>query len=235
MDLRNQKVVIVGGTSGVGLATARAAAAAGATVVVASSSREKVDQAKADLGGPAEGFTVDVTDEASVESLFGRVGESDHLVLTPGNPIKQEAFLDADLSYVRPYFDVKFWGQYLCVRHGARRVKNGGSVTLTSGGGGPARGVSTMACVNGAVEALARTLAIELAPVRVNVVRMGVIDTGLWRNYPEEERRKVYDAVAQGTLVGRLGWPEEVAQAYLYLMTSGYTTGTDITIDGGNA
>ncbi len=233
MTLENQKVVIVGGTAGIGLAVAKAVALQGTSVVVASRSQDKVEQAKTVIKGVVEGYTANVTNEQSIQSLFDRIGEFDHLVLTPGEPVTFTPFLQSDLSYVRRIFETKFWGQYLCIQYGATRIKRNGSITLTSGSGSASKGTSALACINGAVEALSKTLAVELAPVRVNVVRPGMIDTDLWGKFPLQERHQMYGKVGKELLVGRIGTPEEIAQTYLYLMNSGFTTGTALTIDGG--
>ena len=233
MTLKNQKVVIVGGSAGIGLALAKAAALQGAEIVVASRSQEKIERATSEISGAVEGYTVDVVNEQSIKSLFEKVGEFDHLVTTPGDPLTFAEFLQADTLHVKETFDVKFWGQYLCAKHGAARISRNGSITFMSGSGGASRGTSTLACINGATEALCKSLAVELAPVRVNVVRPGMIDTDAWSNFPEPERQEMYRTVGEGLLVKRTGTVEEVADTYLYLLMSRFTTGTAITIDGG--
>ena len=232
-DLSNKKIVLVGGTTGIGLAVAKAASQQNANIVIASRSLEKLDLAKAAIGGNVEAYPVDVTDESSIKTLFEQVGQFDHLVTTPGNPIAFEPFIDADLGCVTSQFTVKFWGQYLCARYGAKQINPQGSITFMSGGGRRNKGNTTLASINGAIDALTTVLSVELAPIRVNVVQPGLIKSDVWNNYSEEERIKLYHTVGESLPVGRVGTPEEVAETYLYLLNSNFTTGATIIIDGG--
>ncbi|MBD2102893.1 SDR family oxidoreductase [Leptolyngbya sp. FACHB-261] len=233
MSLRDQKVVIVGGTSGIGLAVAKAASAEGASIVVASRNQERLTQASSMIENRVETYQVDVTDEKSIQLLFDQVGEFNHLVTTPGNPVAFDLFLNADLSVVNHQFAVKFWGQYLCAKYGARNIKADGSITFMSGGGRWNKGNSTLASINGAIDALSQILAVELAPIRVNVVRPGLVKTDLWSNFSEEERLQMYETASDNLLVGRVGTPEDIAESYLYLLKNTFTTGTAVIVDGG--
>jgi NAD(P)-dependent dehydrogenase (short-subunit alcohol dehydrogenase family) len=233
MSLKGQKVVIVGGTSGIGLAVAKAAALQGATIVVASRSQKRGEQASSKIGGDVKAYTVDVTAEDSIQALFHKVGEFDHLVTTPGDPITFELFLDADMALVTSQFAVKFWGQYLCAKHGAKGIKPQGSITFMSGGGRQRRENSTLASINGAIDALGKLLAIELAPIRVNVVRPGLVKTDVWNNFSEAERLEMYKNAGEKLMVGRVGTPEDIAETYLYLLSNSFTTGVAIDVDGG--
>jgi NAD(P)-dependent dehydrogenase (short-subunit alcohol dehydrogenase family) len=123
MSIEGQKVVVVGGTAGIGLAVAQAAALQGASIVVASRSQKRCEQAASKIEGDVEAYTVDVTNEDSIQALFDKVGEFDHLVTTPGDPITFGSFLDADMALVTRQFAVKFWGQYLCAKYGVRGIK----------------------------------------------------------------------------------------------------------------
>ncbi len=233
MSLKGQKIVLVGGTAGIGLAVAKAASGQGANIVLASRNLERFDLAKAAVGGNSEAYPVDVTDESSIKALFDQVGSFDHLVTTPGDPIAFEPFIDADLGRVTRQFSVKFWGQYLCARYGAKQIRPQGSITFMSGGGRRHKGNTTLASINGALDALTTVLSVELAPIRVNVVQPGLIKSDVWNNYSEEERLKLYQTAGESLPVGRVGTPEEVAETYLYLLNSSFTTGTTISIDGG--
>ncbi|MBE9170457.1 SDR family oxidoreductase [Pleurocapsales cyanobacterium LEGE 06147] len=235
MLLSNQKVVIIGGTSGIGLALARLAVESEAEIVIASRSQEKLEKAKQEFGDAVEGLVVDVTDEKSVKSFFNQVGRFNHLATTVGEPVVFANFLESEILQVKQALNVKFWGQYLCVKYAAPHIHSTGSITLMSGSGGPGKGVSALACTNAAVEALSRCLAVELAPIRINVIKPGMIDTPLWRKFSDSERNTMYQQVGQELLVGRIGKPEEVAQTYLYLMTNGFISGTSITVDGGTS
>lgn len=171
MGLRGQRIV-VGGTSGIGLAVAEAAAREGAEVVVASRRQENVDAALRRLPEGTEGRALDATDEDAVRAFFEAVGDFDHLVCTAGESLLMESLADADLARARRFLDTRLWGAYTAVMHGASRIRQGGSVVLTTGTAGrrPLPGTTVAASLCGAMESLTRALALELAPVRVNVV-----------------------------------------------------------------
>ncbi|WP_030936676.1 SDR family oxidoreductase [Streptomyces sp. NRRL S-646] len=235
MSLQGQRIVVIGGTSGIGLAVAEGAARDGAEVVVASRRQESVDAALKRLPEGAEGHVLDATDEESVRAFFARVGGFDHLVYTAGESILMESLAESDLGRARRFLDTRLWGAYTAVRHGAPAIRTGGSVVLTTGTAGrrPMPGTTVAASLCGAMESLTRALALELAPVRVNVVSPGVIRTDLWRDLPREQRESLYASAADSLPVGRVGEPSDVAEAYLYLMRGGYSTGSVVTVDGG--
>ncbi|UUZ84223.1 SDR family oxidoreductase [Paenibacillus sp. P26] len=235
--LEGKRVVLLGGTSGVGFATAEAAAREGASVVVVSSRKEKVDAALARLPQGAEGHAVDLTSEEQVRAFFSRIGEFDHLVFTAGEP-PQIAPLDAtDLETGRQYFNLRYWGAVLAAKYGHPHIRPGGSITLTSGMAGtrPQAGFTVIAGICSAVEGLMRALAVELRPLRVNAVTLGMIRTELWDTVPEAERSAMYEHAGQALPVGRVGEPEDAAEAFLYLMRENYSTGQVIIVDGGSS
>lgn len=235
MSLQGERIVVIGGTAGIGLAVAEGAAREGAEVVVASRRQESVDAALKRLPEGAEGYVLDATDEEAVRAFFARVGGFDHLVYTAGESILMESLAESDLGRARRFLDTRLWGAYTAVRHGAPAIRPGGSVVLTTGTAGrrPMPGTTVAASLCGAMESLTRALALELAPVRVNVVSPGVIRTELWRDLPQEERETLYASAAGSLPVGRVGEPTDVAEAYLYLMRGGYSTGSVVTVDGG--
>jgi len=234
MKLQGKKVVIIGGSSGIGLATAKAAASEGAQVVIASRSEEKLRKAAAEIKGKVESIPVNTLEEASVKALFERTGEFDHLA-TPGSEAAWGPFLELDLRAAKSGFDSKFWGQYLAAKHGAPKIRPGGSITLFSGAYSqrPGRGASLLSAINSAVEGLGRALAVELSPIRVNVISPGLVDTPIYSGMPEEKRKAMYTAVAASNLVKRIGRPDDIAETALYLMTNGYTTGSTLYVEGG--
>ncbi|MER6125081.1 SDR family oxidoreductase [Streptomyces sp. NPDC001795] len=235
MSLQGQRIVVIGGTSGIGLAVAEAAAREGAEVVVASRRQESVDAALTRLPRGAEGHVLDATDEDAVRRFFGRIGEFDHLVYTAGESLLLESLAESDLTRARRFLDTRLWGAYTAVKHGAPSIRKGGSVVLTTGTGGrrPMRGATVAASLCGAMESLTRALALELAPLRVNVVSPGVVRTELWRDLPEVERDGLFESSAASLPVGRVGESADVAEAYLYLMRGGYSTGSVVVVDGG--
>jgi NAD(P)-dependent dehydrogenase (short-subunit alcohol dehydrogenase family) len=235
MTVGNQKIVVVGGSSGMGLATAQSAALEGAEVIVASSSQERVDAALNELPDGCEGAVVDVRDEAQIAALFERVAELDHIVFTAGDAFTPRPLADLSLSDAHATFDVRFWGAVTVAKHAAPRIRPGGSIALTTGtvGQRPVPGAALAAAGAGAAEGLVRGLAAELAPIRVNAVRAGAVRTPLWDTVPETQREALFTRLAQRTLTGTVGKPSEIAAAHLYLMHNQFVTGTVITVDGG--
>ncbi|WP_368621385.1 SDR family oxidoreductase [Paraburkholderia sp. BR13444] len=234
-NLQHQHVVLLGGTSGIGLATAEAALAAGASVSVVSSRSERVAGAVARLGDRVNGYTVDLSNASAVRALFGQVGAIDHLVYSAGDSLRTGALADMDLATVRQLFEVRVFGAIAAVKHAAPYLRPGGSVVLTSGIASlrPQKGWAALASVCSAMEGLTRALAVELAPVRVNLVSPGLVRTPLWNDLPEFEREALYAASAAALPVGRVGEAEDLAQAYVYLVTNRYATGQNIVVDGG--
>lgn len=230
--LERKKVVVVGGSSGMGLATAKLAAGAGAEVVIAGRSAEKLEAAAREIGVGVEARVLDLTQESLVRPFFEEVGEVDHVVL-PGSSVQAGSLKDLDVAMARASMESKFWGPYLAVRHA--QLAPSGSVTLFSGALSrrPASGFAALAAVNAAVEGLGRALALELAPVRVNVVSPGLIDTPAYSGMPEGARRAMLEGAASSLPVGRVGAPEDVADTVMWLMLNGYTTGASIDVDGG--
>ena len=235
MTLEGQKIVVIGGSSGIGLATARAAALDGAEVTIASSRRDRVDAALGELPDGCPGTVLDVRDEAGVASLFERLGEVDHLAFTAGDAFTPRPLVDVGLSDARAVLDVRFWGAVTVIKYAAPRIRPGGSIALTTGtiGQRPVPGAALAAAGAGAAEGLIRGLAVELAPVRVNAVRSGAVRTPMWDGIPEAQREVLFARLAQGTLTGTIGEPEQLAAAHLYLMQNEYVTGTVQTVDGG--
>ncbi|WP_406452256.1 SDR family oxidoreductase [Streptomyces sp. NBC_01622] len=235
MGLRGQRIVVIGGTAGIGFAVAEAAGREGARVVVASRRQESVDAALKRLPQDAEGRVLDASDEDAVRDFFAGLGGYDHLVYTAGEALLMESVAESDLGRARAFLDTRLWGAYTAVKYGADSIREGGSVVLTTGTAGrrPMSGTSVAAALCGAMESLTRALALELAPLRVNVVAPGVVRTELWRELGEEHRDGLFESVAGSLPVGRIGEPADVAEAYLYLMRGGYSTGSTVVVDGG--
>jgi NAD(P)-dependent dehydrogenase (short-subunit alcohol dehydrogenase family) len=236
MSLAEKRVVVIGGTSGIGFAVAKAALEEGARVVVGSSSERKVGRASERLAG-AEAFAIDVKAEASVSAFFERVGAFDHLAFTAGDwasfgggPVR-----DLDVAGAAAAFTVRFWGAVTTVKHAAPRMREGGSITLTDGmiAHRSRKGAAISTAMAGAVEHLTRALAVELAPIRVNAVCPGLILTEIWDAIPEAQRQERLARMTKRLPINRVGTPREAAEAYLYLMRGGYTTAQVLRVDGG--
>jgi NAD(P)-dependent dehydrogenase (short-subunit alcohol dehydrogenase family) len=229
--MTDQRIVIIGGTSGLGFATARAASAEGASVVVASSSKASVDRALTKLPGGSEGHPLDVTDESAVRDFFEGVGAFDHLVYTAGEPVLTASLAQTEIETARRFFTIRYFGALTAAKYGAPHLRPGGSIVFTSGIAStrPQGGTAVVSSVAAAIEGLTRALALELAPIRVNAVVPSIIRTEMWGDHPEE----LYAAVAESLPLRRVGEPDDVADAYLYLMRNKHTTGTLVTIDGG--
>ena len=233
--LRGKTVVVIGGASGVGFAIAEAAQGDGARVIVASSNAANVQAAVTRLGGGATGSVVDVRDEASVAGFFAQLGPYDHLAFTAGD-WDWSAFAtarDLDLPAVRDSLGVRFWGALLAVKYGCRTIAQNGSITLTGGmlAHRPMKGAAVVTAIAGAIEHLALGLAVDLAPVRVNAVCLGFVLTERTKMMPAESLQA---ATARQPLP-RSAEPAEAAEAYLYLMRGGYTTGQILRVDGGSS
>lgn len=234
-NLQHQRVVLLGGTSGIGLASAQAVQAAGGSAVVVSSRASSVAKALATLGERAEGHAVDLTDEAAVQQLFERLGRFDHLVYSAGDSLQMGPLAETGIDAMRKAFEVRVFGAIAAVRHAVPHLRPGGSVVLTGGVASlrPQKGWTAAASVCGAMDAFTRALAVELAPVRVNLVSPGFVRTPLWDNIDEAQREAMYASVGAALPVGRVGEARDIAQTYVYLMTNPYATGQVIVVDGG--
>jgi len=231
--LDNKTVVVIGGSSGMGLAVAKQSSQSRARVVIASRSQDKLKAAAAQVGGDIHWQVVDTTDEASVADLFERLGAVDHLVI-PGSSVKTGALREMPLTDGLFTMQSKFWGPYLCAKYA--RINPEGSITFFSGilSRRPGRNDAVLASVNAAVEAMGRALAKDLAPVRVNVISPGMTaGTGAYLKMPVAAREGMFSAIAERLPVGRVGRPADIADAALMLMTNGFITGIVLDVDGG--
>ncbi|WP_249416951.1 SDR family oxidoreductase [Streptomyces sp. TS71-3] len=233
--MNGRRVVVIGGTSGLGFAVARTVAAQAASVVVASRARDRVDKAVAALGDGATGEIVDVTDEESLRGLFRRVGAFDHLVYTAGETLMNGTLEATDLEAAKRFFGIRCFGALAAAKYAAPYLGAGGSITLTSGipSTRPQGGTVVVSSVLSAVEGLTRALAFELAPVRVNAVVPSITRTELWDGLPDSAREDLFASVASSLLLRRVGEPHDIADAYAFLMNNDHTTGTLLTVDGG--
>ncbi len=185
-DLQQQRVVVVGGSSGIGLAVAK-------------------------------------------------LGSFDHLVFTAGDTLQLNVLEATDLTKARHAFELRYWAALAAVKHAIPHIRKDGSIVLTTGVAGrrPHKGWTVAASVCGTIEALTRALAVELAPIRVNAVSPGIVRTNLWQSMNADAREHLYESVGNSLPVGRVGEPYDIAQAYLFLMQEGFSTGQTVVVDGG--
>jgi NAD(P)-dependent dehydrogenase (short-subunit alcohol dehydrogenase family) len=233
--LADQRVVIVGGSSGIGFAVAQHSIEQGAQVVIASSNAARVTQAADGLGPNAEGHTLDVSSEKAIEQFFAKLGEFDHLVFTAGDSLQLTDLAAMDLEKARGAFELRYWGSLRAAKYGSPHIRRGGSIVLTTGiaGDRPRKGWVLGASVCGAMSAVTRALAMELAPIRVNAVSPGLVRTNLWQSMTEQRREEMYETAGKSLPVGRVGEAADIARTYLYLMEEGFSTGQIVTVDGG--
>jgi NAD(P)-dependent dehydrogenase (short-subunit alcohol dehydrogenase family) len=239
LTLSEKRVVVIGGTSGIGYAVAEAALAEGAEVVVGSSQVANVEAATRNLGNRAAGHPINVKDETAVAGFFEQAGPFDHLVFTAGDWGDRGLRLltVVDLARAHELFDVRYWGALAAIKYGAPLIRDGGSITLTNGmiAHRPRKGSALSTAMAGGIEHLTRGLSVDLAPIRVNAVCPGAIRTDVWNSIPAEGREGQFKRMTSRQPIPRIGEPAEVAEAYLYLMKAGYTTGQVLHVDGGGS
>ncbi|MGY3478573.1 SDR family oxidoreductase [Bradyrhizobium ottawaense] len=231
-NLQGQRVLVVGGSSGIGLAVAQQAGEAGASVTIASRSLTKLDAALSGLPRTAKAARLDTADDASVESFFAGEPAWDHVVVsaaqTTSGPLRK-----AELADARATMESKFWGAYHVAR--AAKIRDGGSLCFISGfrSARPSANTVLQGAVNAALEAMTRGLALELAPVRVNVVSPGLVATPMWSGMADAEREKMFAGAAERLPLRRIGEAANIANAVLFLACNPFSTGSTVVVDGG--
>jgi NAD(P)-dependent dehydrogenase (short-subunit alcohol dehydrogenase family) len=230
-DFSGQRVLVIGGSSGIGFATARLAASLGADVTIASRTASKLEGAASRMTFPVRRSVIDVTSDASVDALFADGRAWDHVVVT-GSQVTIGPVRTSPIETAQAAFNSKYWGFYRVAR--AATIRPGGSLSVVAGflATRPNAQRALMGSINGALECLVQGLALEMKPVRVNAVSPAMVDTEMWGG-SKEERDALLAKVGASYPAGRVGTPEDIAQQLLLLAATGYATGTIVTLDGG--
>jgi NAD(P)-dependent dehydrogenase (short-subunit alcohol dehydrogenase family) len=230
----NRTALVVGGTSGIGLATARRLHDLGAEVHIAGRGKERLDTVAASDPG-LYGHQADGSDREQISALAEAIGSIDWLIITLSGSEGPGPIADLDLGMLRRAFDAKFWGHITTIQAALPHLTPDGSITvlgaITARAGMP--GTAGIAAINGAVEALVKPLAAELAPIRVNGVSPGFVDTPWWSGLPEEARTAYFAQAARALPARRIATADDVAAAVVLAATSPNMTGTVIETDGG--
>jgi NAD(P)-dependent dehydrogenase (short-subunit alcohol dehydrogenase family) len=236
MSLKSKNVLVIGGGSGIGFGIAQGAAAEGAKVTIASRSAEKIAEKAKSIGGTSA--VLDVTEEANIATFFQEHKGFDHIAFTAGDTdgLSMGMLKDLDLKQAAQRFNTRFWGAVAVAKHGAMHLPAGGSFTFTNGmlAHRPMKGMPIVSASAMAAEGLVLGLAVDLAPVRVNCVCPGLIETELFDRYGDA-RKEMLKAMAQRQLIQRPGTPAEAAEAYLTCMRNTFMTGQILKIEGGIA
>ena len=236
MSFEGQQAVIIGASAGIGEATAKAFAVGGAKVIITGRSKERLDDAAQRIGHPVTTAEVDATDRTALDACFATVGRIDHLVLaaSPG-AIGAGPIADVAESALRQAFDGKLFAHVKALQAALPYLRTDGSVTIVTAASARSAfpGSAGLAAVNGALEAMIAPLAVELAPLRINAVSPGVIETHWWNAMPADQRQAYFAAAAAAAPARRNGTPEDVADAITYLAGAGFVTGTVLECTGG--
>ena len=237
-SLMGKKIVVVGGSSGIGLGVATAALERGAEVVIVGRSQDKLLRAQRSLDndGRVRTVTADMTKETEIAAAFAGIGSFDHLVSTAGTPPPGDPIGETDVEVVRRFVDNKLIGTVLLAEYAVKTLRVGGSMTFTSGinkDRPPVPGGAVVSAIAGSFSYLARALSLELAPTRVNVVSPGWVDTPMFDELVGDAKASYFESMAARLPIGRVATPADTAPAYIYAMESDFTTGETIHIDGG--
>jgi NAD(P)-dependent dehydrogenase (short-subunit alcohol dehydrogenase family) len=234
VSLDGASVVVLGASSGMGLATAVAAHAAGADVTIVGRDPTRLEQAVDQIGPGTRSFALDVADADAMLAMFEQLDHVDHVAMLAGEqPYAPVA--DTEHELFQRALDVRVWGAYSAIKGAAAKMPPHGSFTFTSGFSAhrPRAHRSSGAVATAAVESFARAMAVELGPIRVNVICPGAIDTPLLQRVFGDQRESAMRAVADRLPAGRIGTVEEIADAILFLMRNTYVTGVVLHVDGG--
>ena len=233
MAFADDRVLVLGGSSGIGFATAKAFIAEGAFVTIAARDPQRLARARAALGPNVETTNTDVCDEAMVRSSLA--AGYDHVVVSAGAVAIPGALVEVGPEGIELSLMNKALGQAQATLLAAQAVHPGGSVTVVTGVAGrkPLPGMGAVGMANAAIEAMVPVLAAEVGPTQVNAVSPGLTNTGAYAAIPEPERDGLFAGAAQRLPTGRIGQPEDLAKAILALAANDFITGTVLEVDGG--
>jgi NAD(P)-dependent dehydrogenase (short-subunit alcohol dehydrogenase family) len=234
-DMNSKQAVILGGTSGIGLAAARQLLGRGMEVTITGRDTERLEAARQSLEGRARVSSVDGTNGKDVQAFFSSLGGFDHLILAFGSRRGSGPLASVSPDEVRQGFEEKVFPHIACAQAALPYLRKSGSITFLSAVSGQASmpGTAGIGAANAAVAALVPILAAELKPLRVNAVSPGVIDTPWWNFLTEEQKAQAFAGFAATTPVGRIGRPEDVADAIAFLVFNTFMTGHVLICDGG--
>jgi NAD(P)-dependent dehydrogenase (short-subunit alcohol dehydrogenase family) len=235
MSTSRQRILILGGSSGIGLATAARLAATGAELCLVGRDPAKLAAAIATIGHGCSGRAVDATDHRQLAGLLQDFGAFDHLIMTVSGGDGAGPFVNLDLGKLRQGFDAKFWPQVSAAQAALPSLRAGGSLTFVTAAsaGGHLPGTAGLAAINGALNAIVPVLAVELKPLRVNAVSPGVIDTAWWDKWPADQKAALFADLAAAAPVGRVGQAEDIADAIAFVVGNSFITGQVLQCDGG--
>lgn len=233
-DLTGRTVVLIGGGSGIGREVARMVVARGGAVLLGGRDGRRLEAAATELGPAASYGEVDTSVDESVTAFFSGVDRVD-AIFTTAATYRVGSLADLSLEDAASPMESKFWGQYRVIKAALPLLAADASIVLMSGAASarPAGAAPAYVAANAAIEGLARGLAVELAPIRVNAIAPGTIDGHLWANRPAEDREAAFSQYEEASLLRRTGTESEIAQAVLHLITNGFTTGSTLYVDGG--
>jgi len=236
-DLSNKRVVITGITGGIAKASAQRLAAEGAEIIVSARSEDKLEQALANISGKVSGYIMDLHDEQSVKTFFSKVGNFDHLV-TPAATSMFAPIREMDFTAARELLETKQWGQMLCVHYALPYLSKNGSISLFSGTvtQKPLPGATMFAAAGAASEASGRIWAYELAPIRVNTIVPGVIETDIWATLYGSDETAQEQLLDIGNIlpVAHVGAADDIAKAVSFLIDNTFVNGISLVVDGGH-